>query len=144
MHSLLAPDEESDEAGAPTATCCEVTSKAKQAMPPKVSPTSLGCATLEPGEKEAMSDAELDQFLKDHDLVHLKGITGIHWRAKKLQFALKNNNKLINPKLSEVQKKQLMELLIHTAECLATKIEDLQNPCKVDPINIPTSSPPIR
>lgn len=37
-----------------------------------------------------------------------------------------------------------MELLIDNAECLATKIEDLQSPCKVDPVEIPTSSPPIK
>lgn len=35
-------------------------------------------------------------------------------------------------------------MLIETAACLATKIEDLREPCKVDPIDIPTSSPPIR
>ena len=35
-------------------------------------------------------------------------------------------------------------MLIKTAECLATRIEDLNQPCAVPPIDIPTSSPPIR
>lgn len=35
-------------------------------------------------------------------------------------------------------------MLLETAACLATEIEDLKQPCKVTPIDIPTSSPPIR
>ena len=35
-------------------------------------------------------------------------------------------------------------MIIETAECLATRIEDLNRPCNVQPVDIPTSSPPIR
>ncbi len=61
-------------------------------------------------------------------------MSGISWRAKKLQFALSNNSKLINPKLSKERRKQLLELLVETAEVLATKIEDLKRPCNVPPL----------
>lgn len=33
---------------------------------------------------------------------------------------------------------------MHTAGCLATRIEDLKQPCNVEPVDIPTSSPPIK
>lgn len=71
-------------------------------------------------------------------------MAGIRWRAKKLQYALQNNSKLINPKLSAERRKQLLEMLLETAEVLATKIEDLKTPCNVPPVDIPTSSPPIK
>lgn len=35
-------------------------------------------------------------------------------------------------------------MLLETAGCLATRIEDLKQPCRVDPVDIPTSSPPIK
>ena len=54
------------------------------------------------------------------------------------------NSKLINPKINKVKRKQLMELLVETAEVLATKIEDLKRPSDVTQVDIPTSSPPIR
>ena len=114
-------------------------------MPAKSSPTSLGAALLEPGEgQDEMEEEELKEFLKQKGLQHLSQVEGIKWRAKKLQFALQNNSKLINPKLTVEQQTQLMELLVSTAECLATKIEDLKHPCNVEAVDIPTSSPPIR
>lgn len=69
---------------------------------------------------------------------------GIHWRAHKLKYALEANPKIINQSLSEDKKKMLKIMLLDTAGCLATRIEDLHEPCHVDPIDIPTSSPPIR
>jgi hypothetical protein len=128
----------------PLASCEEVSQQVKEAMPAKATPTSLGAAALEPGKKEEMGLEELREFLQVHNLEHLKDIAGIKWRAKKLQFALNNNSKLINPKLSKRRRKQLLELLIESAEVLATKIEDLKTPCSVPPVDIPTSSPPIR
>lgn len=71
-------------------------------------------------------------------------MAGIRWRAKKLQFALLNNKKLINPTLDPEKRKQLLEMLLETAEVLATRIEDLKKPCNVPAVDIPTSSPPIR
>jgi hypothetical protein len=139
VHSLLTDDDPAE----PVASCEEVTEQVKAAMPTMASPTSLGAAALEAGKQEEMESEELQMFLKQHELEHLKNTAGIRWRAKKLQFAL-NNSKLINPKLSQERRKQLMELLIETAEVLATKIEDLKTPCNVPPVDIPTSSPPIR
>jgi hypothetical protein len=140
VHSLLTMDEEE-----PLASCEEVSQQVKAAMPAKATPTSLGAAALEPGRKEVMGLEELREFLRLHDLEHLKDtVEGLEWRAKKLQFALNNNSKLINPKLSKERRKQLLELLIESAEVLATKIEDLKTPCSVPPVDIPTSSPPIR
>ncbi len=113
-------------------------------MPAKNSPTSLGSAALEPGEKEELQGEQLEAFLKLHNLLHMKDMDGIGWRAKKLQFALEKNPKLIKPELDQTKQRQLKEMLIETAACLATKIEDLKEPCKVDPVDIPTSSPPIK
>ena len=73
-------------------------------MPSKSSPTSLGSATLEPGKGDAMNQEELGSFLSKHELGHLRNKKGIEWRAKKLEFALTNNSKLINPKLDKQQK----------------------------------------
>jgi hypothetical protein len=53
-------------------------------MPSKDSPTSLGSAALEPGEREEMNEEELDQFLQKHGLTALKGLEGIAWKAKKV------------------------------------------------------------
>lgn len=61
-----------------------------------------------------------------------------------MQHALEKNKKLLNPALDANQKRQLKEVLIETAGCLATRIEDLKQPCKVEPVDFPTSSPPIR
>ena len=47
-----------------------------------------------------MEEEELKEFLKQKGLQHLSQVEGIKWRAKKLQFALQNNSKLINPKLN--------------------------------------------
>jgi hypothetical protein len=69
---------------------------------------------------------------------------GIEWRALKLKYALEKNNKLINPSLLGNKQRTLKHLLLETAGCLATKIEDLHQPCLVEPVDIPTSSPPIR
>ncbi len=141
IHALLS--EEEDEVH--HASCEQVTASTKAAMPAKSSPTSLGAALLEPGrEHDEMSELEVKEFLAKNKLQHLSALEGIRWRARKLQFALQNNSKLINPKLEDQQKTQLMELLITTAECLATKIEDLKHPCNVEAVDIPTSSPPIR
>ncbi len=38
----------------------------------------------------------------------------------------------------------LKHMLLEAAGCLATRIEDLHQPCNVEPVDIPTSSPPIR
>lgn len=35
-------------------------------------------------------------------------------------------------------------MLLESAAYLATRIEDLHQPCNVTPVDIPTSSPPIR
>ena len=113
-------------------------------MPSKTSPTSLGTAALEPGKDEELGEKEVVKFLEEHKLQHLKDMVGIRWRVKKLQYALQNNSKLINPKLSAEKRKQLLEMLLETAEVLATKIEDLKTPCNVPPVDIPTSSPPIK
>ena len=37
-------------------------------------------------------------FLREHSLEHLGDMEGVGWRAKKLQFALEKNSKLIKPK----------------------------------------------
>ena len=138
VHQLLTTEEEV----LPTFASCEEVSKA--AMPAKSAPTSLGAAALEPGKHEELNEKELQEFLQKHELTHLSKRQGIAWRAKKLQFALESNDKLINPELSNARKVQIKELLIEAAECLATKIEDLKRPCNVTPVDIPTSSPPIR
>ena len=122
------------------ASCQEISS----AMPSKTSPTSLGATALEPGSNEKFPADLLHAYLVEHDLLHLQKMEGIEWRAKKLQIALERNGKLINPKLNATQTKEVKELLIKTAECLATRIEDLNRPCAVTPVDIPTSSPPIR
>ena len=84
------------------------------------------------------------QFLKLHDLTEFDKMEGIRWRSHKLKHALEKNPKLINPTLTPPQLRMLKVMLLETAGCLATRIEDLLQPCKVDPIEIPTSSPPIR
>lgn len=68
-------------------------------MPSKSSPTSQGTAVLEPGDKKELDEETLKNFLGEHHLTHLKEMSGIAWRAKKLQYALHKNSQLINPKL---------------------------------------------
>jgi hypothetical protein len=84
------------------------------------------------------------QFLQEHNLEEHRAMEGIKWRAHKLKFALDKNPKLINPSLPPNQVKELKLMLLETAACLATRIEDLHRPCNVPPVEIPTSSPPIR
>ncbi len=62
----------------------EITAEINAAMPAKNSPTSLGSAALEPGEKEELKEEQLEAFLKLHDLLHMKDMEGIGWRSKKL------------------------------------------------------------
>jgi hypothetical protein len=69
---------------------------------------------------------------------------GIAWRAYKLKYALDKNSKLINPQLSAEKQRQIKIMLLDAAACLATCIEDLTTPCAVEPVDIPTTSPPIR
>jgi hypothetical protein len=91
-----------------------------------------------------LEEDELKKFLAEHALEFCADKEGINWRAHKLKFALDKNKKLINPSLSEDKQRMLKHMLLETAGCLATRIEDLHEPCHVDPVDIPTSSPPIR
>lgn len=115
-----------------------------EAIPSKDSPTSLGCAGLPTAPLEELKDEELAKFLHDHNLQELSNMEGINWKACKLQYALMKNPKLINPNLTVDKVKALKIMLLETAACLATRIEDLHRPCNVAPVDIPTSSPPIR
>jgi hypothetical protein len=99
-HCLLNPDDEVDSQQLPI-SCKQVTAKVNAAaMPSKDSPTSLGSAALEPGERKKMNEEEVNQFLQRHGLTAMKGLEGIAWKAKKVQYALEKNNKLIKPLLS--------------------------------------------
>ncbi len=126
------------------ASCFKITAEIQEAIPAKDAPTSLGSAALAPAPVEKLEGSELSAFLKAHDLEKYAVMDGIEWRAHKLKYALEKNNKLINPSLAPTKQKMLKEMLLHTAGCLATRIEDLHQPCKVEPVDIPTSSPPIR
>ncbi len=100
VHCLLDNDDAPVSTQLPIASS-EITAEINAAMPAKNSPTSLGSATLEPGKKEELEGEQLAAFLKEHDLLHMKSMEGIGWRAKKLQFALEKNSKLINPELDQ-------------------------------------------
>lgn len=113
-------------------------------MPSKDAPTSRGTAGLSVKPTEEMKNDELKEFLAVHGLEDAATMEGIEWRAHKLKYALEKNNKLINPSLPRDKQKTLKLLLLETAGCLATRIEDLHKPCCVEPVDIPTSSPPIR
>ena len=104
----------------------------------------MGSAALALAPEEKLEGSKLSAFLKAHDLEKYTVINSIEWRAHKLKNALERNHKLINPSLAPTKQKMLKEMLLHTAGCLATRIEDLHQPCKVEPVDIPTSSPPIR
>ncbi len=80
VHSLLT-SEDSPEV---LASCEEVSSQVKAPMPTMASPTSLGAAALEAGKQEELGAGELEKFLKEHELEHLRETAGIKWRAKKL------------------------------------------------------------
>jgi hypothetical protein len=104
----------------------------------------LGNAALEPAPLEELSGDELERFLAIEGLRHMRHLEGIGWRARKLQVALEKNPQLINPELSEGQKRELRAMLLEVAGCLATRIEDLHRPCDVPPVDIHTTSPPIK
>ena len=128
----------------PSRTAEQLSAELNEALPQKNSPTSLGNAALEPAPPEELSGDELEHFLSACGLLHMRQMDGIGWRAHKLQVALQKNPQLINPALPEGQQRQLRAMLLEVAVCLATRIEDLHRPCDVPPVDIHTTSPPIK
>jgi hypothetical protein len=66
------------------ASCAVVTQQVQAHILTVASPTLLGTSTLEAGKRKKMESEELQKFLKQHKLEHLKNTIVIRWRAKNL------------------------------------------------------------